>query len=64
MADLVSGAVVEVWIGIGGTTGECSCGWRSMTPAGVLPAAVLAAAEKHVQETGHLWPTGEEDSRG
>lgn len=48
---------IEVWLGVGGTTGECGCGWRSMTPAGVIPDAVILQAEAHAAETGHRWPT-------
>ncbi len=54
--------VIEVWISISGTAAECSCGWRSHTPAGVLPAAVMAAAEKHADGTGHYWPESETDA--
>jgi hypothetical protein len=53
-------ARIEAWMGISGTCAECDCGWRSSTPAGVLPDAVLSAAEAHAVETGHHWPTGEE----
>ena len=52
-------SLIEVWIDIAGTTAECQCGWRSHTPAGVLTDPVLAAAERHANETGHHWPTGE-----
>lgn len=51
---------MEAWVSVSGTTAECSCGWRSHTPLGVLPDAVLATAEEHTTTTGHYWPTGEE----
>jgi hypothetical protein len=53
--------LIEVWLDAAGTTAECACGWRVHMPAGVLPQAVMSAAEAHESTTGHRWPTGETD---
>lgn len=43
---------VQVWISDSGTTAECECGWRTSTPAGVVPEVVTAVVEAHLVETG------------